>query len=272
MKKIIIIILILALAGVAIINRSSSEKNKLNKDINTSINNTAEVANTITSQINNDNTSSQNSNMASSNTNINSNNNMNINQRPNQSNNSQNKNSNQVSKNNIKESNKQTNTSSSNNNNNNNNTINISNYMGVWHPTMEAQWNELNNKNEIPTSTQLVNSKLIMTPERYSFNGLTINNPEYKIIPVPCTNIFANAHMGDYGNTNIPHQDGSKIGIPKTPYSPLYYIVAYKKGQSLNSVEYTGNNFMFDYPYILDGQVFALINVGTQPLYKFTKE
>ena len=271
MKKIIIIILILALAGVAIINRSSSEKNKLNKDINTSINNTAEVANTITSQINNDNTSSQNSNMASSNTNINSNNNMNINQRPNQSNNSQNKNSNQVSKNNIKESNKQTNTSSS-NNNNNNNTINISNYMGVWHPTMEAQWNELNNKNEIPTSTQLVNSKLIMTPERYSFNGLTINNPEYKIIPVPCTNIFANAHMGDYGNTNIPHQDGSKIGIPKTPYSPLYYIVAYKKGQSLNSVEYTGNNFMFDYPYILDGQVFALINVGTQPLYKFTKE
>ena len=111
-----------------------------------------------------------------------------------------------------------------------------------------------------------------MTPEEFSFNGVTIKNPVYKIVPIDECDVFANAHMGGYEgvNNNYTNNDNSEIGIPKTPYSPIYFIVAYPKGKS-NEYLNEGGGLIFNYPYILDGQVFALVNTPEQPLYKFEK-
>lgn len=281
MKKIVIVVLIVVLAIIATIVGYSITKYN-NKDSNDSniIESNSNVSTMANSNKNNQN-QNQNQNVNSSNRDINNQSSSNTVIAGNNENSSENNNSNNdnqgsslqnISSNQVQENNNKSNNQANNSSSNSNNTINIANYMGTWIPTMEAQWNEVNNTNEIPTNKELENSKLIMTPEKYSFNGLTIDNPEYKIVAEPASNIFANAHMGDYGNTNVSNKDNSKIGIPKTPYSDLYYIVAYKKGQSLSSVEYNGGGFMIDYPYILNGQVFALVNKGAKPIYKFTKE
>lgn len=279
MKKLMIAIVIIILGGIGIVGGYSMKQRKLsniNNVSNNSIN--QQNSNNINSATNNSN-STDNSNRtnikelsAHSTLNQNANNKISV------SGMKQINNSNDISSSNndIKplktnnSNNNQISNTSNTSNENNSNSINISDYIGVWNPVMEAQWNEDYNKNIIPTKKQLDNNKLIMTAKEFSYNGLTINNPVYKIVPIEFCQVFGNAHMGDYGsvNNNFPYADNSEIGIPKTPYSLLYFIVALPKG---NSLIYPNGGLIFKYPYILNGRVFALLNAPEQPLYKFNK-
>lgn len=302
MKKLAIIVVIIALGGIAAVGGYSIEKEKLNTNININVNkqnsnNTSSVAvngssnnnnvsNAVTSNSNNNNNgnaaanNSNGTNSESSNNSIKNMNNNSVNNTYNQNTDNTKKTSSvnqeghenissQINKNNSSSSTSQRN---SDNENKTSSSINVSDYMGVWSPVTEVQWDGAFSKNIIPTEKQLNDSKLIMTPEEFSFNGVTIKNPVYKIVPIEQCEIFGNARMGAYQglNNNYTTTNNSEIGIAKTPYSPLYFIVAYPKGKSKEYLSGEGT-FIFNYPYILDGHVFALVNTPEQPLYRFEK-
>lgn len=306
MKKLAIIVVIIALGGIAAVGGYSIEKKKLNANININVNkqnsnnassavinnNSSNSDNNVSNVVTNKNSNNNTSNAVANNSNSNNYNNSKSSDKPikNMNNNgvnntySQNTESteksssvNQGGHNNISSQINTNNSGSSisqknsNNENKTSSSINISDYMGVWSPVTEVQWDGAFSKNIIPTEKQLNNSKLIMTPEEFSFNGVTIKNPVYKIVPIEQCEIFGNARMGAYqGLNNNYTTNNSEIGIAKTPYSPLYFIVAYPKGKSKEYLSGEGT-FIFNYPYILDGRVFALINTPEQPIYKFEK-
>ena len=261
MKKLAIIVAIIALGGIVIAGGYSIEKGKLNTNINVDKQNSN---NTNSAVVNNNSNGNYDNNSESHNNSI-----KNINNTYNQSIDSTKKFSsvNQESHDNISsqvnsnDSSSSTSQINSNNENKTSSSINISDYMGVWNPVTEVQWNSVYNQNIIPTEKQLNENKLIMTPEEFSFNGVTIKNPAYKIVPIDECDVFANAQMGAYEglNNNYNHKSNSEIGIPKTPYSPIYFIVAYPKGKSKEYLSEDGG-LILNYPYILDGHVFALLN------------
>lgn len=166
----------------------------------------------------------------------------------------------------------------SNTNNSSNNTTSSTNsntnsavlsYMGVWNPSIEALWNQDYTKNILPTKEQLSENTLILTNSEYSFKNITIKNPSYEIVKVTSANIFANMRMGGYGSVNNIRSEAAGAN----ENSDLDFIVAVPQGASSNYINEVASGFnIFNYPYIVDGKLYAMLNSSENPIYQFSKQ
>ena len=285
MKKLAVVVIIIILGGVVAVGGYSMEKNRLSNqnsnnsssnvsENNTNINNGGNNVNVPTKNMSSNNSININTNSTSSKSNQNTNTQNQVSDSNNNLSNTKeasNSGSNQGNVNNSEDSNTSTNESNS-KSEKKSSPIDVSNYMGVWNPSKEVQWAYVLNKNILPTKGELNSNILTLTQLEYSFKGITIKNPVYKIVPATDAGIFGNERMGSYGNSNKDFAKNGEYGIPASPNSNLYFIVAVPQGSDANYLKNKINEFsILNYPYIVDGNVFAMINTPQEPIYRFSR-
>ncbi len=146
----------------------------------------------------------------------------------------------------------------------------ILSYMGIWNPSTEALWDEDYTKNILPTTAQLNESKIILTKSEYSFGNIEIKNPKYIIVKRTSAYIFANMRMGGYcPPNNKPTQAYGADGED----SVLEFIVAVPQGATSSYIDEVTEGFnILNYPYIVNGKLYAMLNSSENPIYEFSKQ
>lgn len=175
-------------------------------------------------------------------------------------------NSNNVESNQKNSSGQETSSNQSNQKSIQSSTINLSDYMGTWTATKEMEWNQDYSQNIIPTESELKNNELILTKSKYSFNGVTINNPSYKLVKINEANLFDNAHLGGYGPINNVYSNNNSMA------TDLTFIVALPQGASEEYIHNATKTFeVTEFPYILNGNLYGMLNTKEKPIYQLTK-
>lgn len=146
----------------------------------------------------------------------------------------------------------------------------VANYIGIWSPSTEALWDEDFTKNIIPTQSQLNESKIVLTESEYSFGDIQIENPQYIIVKRTSNYIFGNMRMGNYCPTN--NQQTQAYGREGYPNSNLEFIVAVPKGATSSYINEITQGFnILNYPYIVNGHLYAMLTSSENPIYEFSK-
>lgn len=161
-------------------------------------------------------------------------------------------------------------TKTSNTNSSSNMNPAVVNYIGIWSPSIEALWDEDFTKNIIPTQSQLNESKIILTESEYSFGDVQIKNPEYIIVKRTSSYIFGNMRMGNYCPTN--NEQTQAYGKEGYPNSNLEFIVAVPQGVTSSYINEVIQGFnILNYPYIVNGHLYAMLSSSENPIYEFSR-